>query len=245
VSDLQGLYGKARADVAGMLRYDLDNLSAEQATRLDIATALRVLLDNQTGKLLRGESLDARELLMASDALAKILPSLAEPQQTRSDPRLEMWLIYKQMRERGELNLKPLPPDEGDFQRRIDELEAENAALKAGSAPVLLGHAQEEATPAPVPPMLNESVPIDPPTSAIVPPGEIGVACVGTKPGPDDPKPPVTIEGKAVTPAPAASAAPSSRQPTWDDTPGGKAWQKWHDAGGSVGGDRWSNRNIP
>jgi hypothetical protein len=72
-------YAKARSEVASMLRYDLDSLSAEQATRLDIATALRVLLDNQTGKLLRGESLDARELLMASDALAKILPSLAEP----------------------------------------------------------------------------------------------------------------------------------------------------------------------
>jgi hypothetical protein len=90
------IYAKARADVAGMLRYDLDNLSAEQATRLDIATALRVLLDNQTGKLLRGESLDARELLMASDALAKILPSLAEPPPTsREDPRQVMWEIYK------------------------------------------------------------------------------------------------------------------------------------------------------
>jgi hypothetical protein len=88
MTDAPSIYAKARADVAAMLGYDLDNLTPEQATRLDIGTALRVLLDNQIGRLLRGESLDARELLMASDALAKILPPLAacrlNPARTRA-----------------------------------------------------------------------------------------------------------------------------------------------------------------
>src|ERR1700730_18234011 len=120
-------YTKARAEVASMLGYDLDNLSAEQTTRLDIATALRVLLDNQTGKLLRGESLDARELLMASEALSRLLPPLREPAAgPREDPRQVMWEIYKQMRERGEIDLRS---DEGWYQARIATLEAEIIVL--------------------------------------------------------------------------------------------------------------------
>jgi hypothetical protein len=36
---------------------------------------------------------------------------------------------------------------------------------------------------------------------------------------------------------PAASAV------AWDDSPGGKAWAEWRDAGGYGGGDRWANNN--
>jgi hypothetical protein len=80
MTDVSSVYAKARGEVASMLGYtDLDNLSPEQSTRLDIGTSLRVLLDHQSGRLLRGESLDARELLLASDALAKTLPPLREP----------------------------------------------------------------------------------------------------------------------------------------------------------------------
>jgi hypothetical protein len=135
VTDAPSIYQKCRTDVAGMLGYDLDNLSAEQSTRLDIGTALRVLLDNQSGRLLRGESLDARELLMASDALAKILPPLREPPAPvdNVDPRQIMWETYSGMRRRGELfDLASTFEGRG---RRIAELEAEVAALKAAGAP--------------------------------------------------------------------------------------------------------------
>jgi hypothetical protein len=233
------IYAKARADVAGMLRYDLDNLSAEQATRLDIATALRVLLDNQTGKLLRGESLDARELLMASDALAKILPSLAEPPPTsREDPRQTMWLIYKQMRERGELNLKP-PPPEDHFQQRIAALEAEIIALGGHPSAPEPGVSQHRGE---VENRISGHLcgSINPSEGDITPSSELGQCHVGVVRGPDDPPPRSTtvIEAKAV-PNPPAARPPQN----WDDTAGGKAWQAWVDAGGSVGGDRWSNRN--
>jgi hypothetical protein len=106
MTDASSVYHKARGEVASMLGFtDLDNLSAEQSTRLDIGTSLRVLLDHQSGRLLRGESLDARELLMASDALAKILPpaALAAPpdEANAPDPRQIMFDNYMGMRRRA------------------------------------------------------------------------------------------------------------------------------------------------
>jgi hypothetical protein len=159
------------------------------------------------------------------------------------DPRQVMWEIYKTMRERGEIGLKALPP-EGGHQHRIDELEAENERLKAqlagGLAPALLDA-----------PVLIESVPrggstaIDPAESDIVSPGEIGSECYpGVRPGPDDPPRPPVIEGRAVRKPPNAKPVRPPLPPqTWDDTPNGKAWQAWHDAGGNGGGDPWANNN--
>jgi hypothetical protein len=136
MTDVSSVYAKARGEVASMLGYtDLDNLSPEQSTRLDIGTSLRVLLDHQSGRLLRGESLDARELLLASDALAKILPPLREPPSAINapDPRTIMWETYLGMRRRGEAaDLASTFEGRG---RRIAELEAEVAALKAAGAP--------------------------------------------------------------------------------------------------------------
>jgi hypothetical protein len=134
VSDAPSIYARVRSDVCGMLSYDLNNLTPEQATRLDIATALRVLLDNQSGRLLRGESLDARELLMASDALSKILPPLREPPPAnRVDPRKIMLDTYMGMRKRSEL-ADPCSTYEG-MKAEVERLRAELAALKAAGAP--------------------------------------------------------------------------------------------------------------
>jgi hypothetical protein len=122
VSDAPSIYAKARRDVASMLGYDVDALTPEQATRLDVSTALRVLLDNQSARLVRGESLDARELLMASEALSRLLPPLREPPPASNapDPRAAMWATYKQMRDRG-----------AQFGQGYDGLKLENERLKA------------------------------------------------------------------------------------------------------------------
>jgi hypothetical protein len=224
MTDAPSIYAKARADVAVMLGYDLDNLTPEQATRLDIGTALRVLLDNQIGRLLRGKSLDARELLMASDALAKILPPLAAPpSEPREDPRSVMFRIYMEMRQRGELNLREIP-DEEALQARISEQAREIERLKARLAGGL------------APALLDVPTAIDP--TEVVPPSEIGQCRAGPLAGPDDPprRSPPVIE--AVRKPPAANAAPQ-----WDDTPNGKAWQTWVDAGGGGVGDPWANNN--
>jgi hypothetical protein len=111
----------------------------------------------------------------------------------------------------------------------VHALSAENAHLKAR-----LGEGSARALPD-VPTVVERVTPSE---ADCVPPSELGKFYRGMRPGPDDPKPPVTIEGRAV-PKP-----PTARPPqTWDDTAGGKAWQAWHDAGGSVGGDPWANNN--
>jgi hypothetical protein len=171
------------------------------------------------------QNLDARELLMASDALAKILPSLAEPpsEQHLQDPREVMFKIYMEMRERGEV------PPEGWYQHRINGLEAEVAALKAQLTAGGL---------VPVPPIKTRvddkptlaSQGIDP--TEVVPPSEWRGETYARR-GPDDPpkRSSQVIEGKANPPAAGAPAKP--------------AWQDWLDSGGygGPGFDRWSNRN--
>jgi hypothetical protein len=133
MTDASSIYHKARSEVAGMLRLDLNALSGEDAIRLDVGTSLRVLMDNQSGRLLRGESLDARELLAASEALSRILPPLREPPPVDNvDPREVMWQTYLGMRKRGEL-FDPTSTFEGAL-REVERLRAELAALKAAGA---------------------------------------------------------------------------------------------------------------
>jgi hypothetical protein len=189
MSDVRTVYQRARIETAKLLGYgdNLDGLSAEQSTRLDLAVALRIALDDQAAKVLRGESADVSKLLSASEALSKLLPPavLASPPPAANapDPREVMWQTYLSMRRRGELAESHLSP-----QQRLEAARAKVAAIEAEIA---------AGSPA-----------ITPPTSDIVPPGEIGECYAGMRPGPDDPpkRRPVVIEGKA-TPAPAAPAA--------------------------------------
>jgi hypothetical protein len=136
MSDVRTVYAKARAETAKLLGYgdDIDNLTAEQATRLDIACALRIALDDQAAKLLRGESTDVSKLLSASEALGRLLPAavLASPPPAHSpDPRQIMWETYIGMRRRGEIAGPEYSRDAA--LKKIAALEAEVAALKAGS----------------------------------------------------------------------------------------------------------------
>jgi hypothetical protein len=157
MTDASSVYHKARGEVASMLGFtDLDNLSPEQSLRLDIACSLRVLLDAQSGRLLRGESLDAREMLAASEALARLLPPLREPPPAanRVDVREIMWQTYLGMRRRGELGNAVVEAREVDRLRaRVAELEAE-----------LAGHPPAESAPPAVPPADNV-VPLPKPTN--------------------------------------------------------------------------------
>jgi hypothetical protein len=211
------VYAQARAETAAMLGYDVTSLTAEQATRLDVAAALRLAVDDQSGKLARGETADVTKLLSASEALARLLPPLREPPPAADepDPREVMWQIYSEMRRRGELADSYRSP-----QQRLEAAQAQVAEIEAE---------------------LAASTAITPTESDIVPPGEIGECYVGgPPPRPDDPprRAPVVIEGKA------APAAPSSAAPqNWDDTDNGRKWQAWHDAGGGAHYYRWSNRN--
>jgi hypothetical protein len=210
---------QARREAATLLGVDIEHLSPADGLRVDMVSALRLVIDHEQATILAGNQADLGKLNVAVQSLIALLPGreLPEPESQREDPRQEMWRIYSEMRARGELNLKPLPP-EGDSQRRIAELEAEVAALKGGSVPTLGHDLKLEAAPAPALP----NVPINPPTADIVPPNEIGVAYVGTKPGPDDPpprSPPVIDVPKSPNP-PAAPAAPQydyNKEQGWRD----------------------------
>jgi hypothetical protein len=243
-------YAKARSETAALFNYDLACLTPDQSLRLDCAVALRLALDDLQGRVVRGESIDVARMLTASEALARLLPPAvlaAPPPEHRADPRQVMWQIYKQMRERGEINLKPLPPED-HFQHRIAELEAENAALKSeknspgtrlilcDDAAVILPPSGTISSTAALPDV------IDPPTSDIVPPCERAECDAGPRAFPDDPprRSPQVID----VDVPMSPKPPTARPPqTWDDTAGGKAWQAWHDAGGNGGGDPWANNN--
>jgi uncharacterized small protein (DUF1192 family) len=241
---------KARVEAAELLSLDPGRLGPADVLRCDLVATLRATIDRTSAELLAGGG--TVSLLgvhtSAIEQLRKLLPEhkLAPPPEPRGDPRRAMWEIYKQMRERGEIGLKALPP-EGGHQHRIDELEAENERLKAqlagGLAPALLDV-----------PTLVESVPrggstaIDPAEADITPPGEIGGECyAGIRPGPDDPprRSPPVIEGRAVPNPPAASAVVAPHrgqlhQPTI--TRRDRGWRDW--VGGGPGLDRWSNRNV-
>jgi hypothetical protein len=134
MSDVRTVYAKARAETAKLLGYDddLEQLTAEQSTRLDVACALRIALDDQAAKLLRGESTDVAKLLSASEALSRILPPAvlaSPPPATNSpDPRQIMWETYVGMRRRGEL-FDPCSTYEG-MKAEVERLRARVAELE-------------------------------------------------------------------------------------------------------------------
>jgi hypothetical protein len=144
VTDLSSLYLKVRAETAEMLGYDPGNLTPEQSMRLDCAVTLRLALDDQQSRIVRGESVDVSKMMAASEALSRFLPRLAEPAPAanRIDPRQIMLETYLGMRQRGaaagqgydglKLTVERLQAELANKDARIAELEA---AL-AGSVPL-------------------------------------------------------------------------------------------------------------
>jgi hypothetical protein len=64
---------RLREQFATALGYTLDKLTAAQAARLDTAVMLRVELDAQAARQLKGSAVDLNKIVAASDALAEIL----------------------------------------------------------------------------------------------------------------------------------------------------------------------------
>jgi hypothetical protein len=186
---------EARREAAVLLGVDIEHLSAADGLRIDMVSALRLVIDHEQATILSGGSADLGKLNVAVQSLIALLPGreLPAPESQREDPRQIMFEIYMKMRRNGEINLRD--PDEGPLRAKINELEAEIATLKAGSAPALL----------------DGSSAITPRESDITPPGEIGVASSRRLVGPDDPpKQSPVIEARPNSPA--APAAPQSPQ---------------------------------
>ena len=81
-------YQKTRRECAALLRFDdVDNLTADQATRLDCVVALRLCVDAMQSQLLRGEAGDTNKLLAATQELRRFLPEPEETQITGESAR--------------------------------------------------------------------------------------------------------------------------------------------------------------
>jgi hypothetical protein len=222
---------RSREESALLLRLDPSNLSPSDALRCDLIATLRLSIDSAQADALEGRAADLGRLIVATESLVKLLPSEPpKPESQRDDPRVVLWNIIKEGRDRAALGF-----DGYDGKvRQVEALQAEVAALKA------------ELAGEPAPALLTSASPsrekvITPSIGDIVSRGEQGETYAGKRLTPDDLKP---MRPKPVIDAVATSAVPAPRPQTWDDTPNGKAWQAWCDAGGDGGFDRWSNRNF-
>jgi hypothetical protein len=134
---------QARREAATLLGVDIDHLSAADGLRVDMISALRLVIDHEQAAVLDGGSADLGKLNVAVASLIALLPKLPKPASSRDDPREIMWRTYSTMRERGAL------AGEGYDGKvaRIAELEAEVERLKAALAAPTLA----EPTPPPPP----------------------------------------------------------------------------------------------
>src|SRR5437764_13868727 len=92
---------QARREAAILLGVDIEHLSAADSLRVDMVSALRLVIDHEQASVLSGGSADLGKLNVAVQSLIALLPgaSLPEPASSRPDPRQMMWQTYKQMRD--------------------------------------------------------------------------------------------------------------------------------------------------
>jgi hypothetical protein len=98
---------------------------------------LRLALDAEQAKLLRGETVAMSKLLEAAEALGRLVPPLARPPTPQhddpaaADPRQKLWETYSAMRARGELFFEKT--ERSKLFDEIAALKAENERLKGGA----------------------------------------------------------------------------------------------------------------
>src|SRR5262249_38816998 len=124
------------------LGYNPDRLTALESMRVDVVFGLKSTLDEMRARMFAGEQIDTNEMRQIADTLERYLPAATKPDPTpslyRRDPAdvmIGMVNRFIEARDRGraERGLSPPVPVE-DQQARIDELEAESAALRAQPA---------------------------------------------------------------------------------------------------------------
>jgi hypothetical protein len=124
MSDGMDIYRKLRNETASLLGFDLSNLSASQALKLDLTTTLRLEFDSLQGQQLSGQPIDFGRLLIIAEKLEALLPKresdLAPPRRIEDDPR-------EQLRR---LIMKQVEAHQFEEAREIDVLRAENETLR-------------------------------------------------------------------------------------------------------------------
>jgi hypothetical protein len=129
---------QARREAAALLGVDIERLSPADNLRVDMVSALRLVIDSEQASVLDGGSADLGKLNVAVQSLIALLPGreLPEPASNREDPREAMWATYKQMRDRGAqfgIGYDGLKLTVERLQAELVSKDAEIAALRAGA----------------------------------------------------------------------------------------------------------------
>jgi hypothetical protein len=178
-----------RKELAEELGYDPDNLSTVESMRVDVVFGLKSSLDELRARMFDGQKVDTNEMRAIADTLERFLPVRPKPEPAldpRDDPHARLmkivdnWIANHEAEKAARVEMG-LPADVKDA--RIAQLEAEVARL--GGEPTALPAPGERT--------------ITPSESDVMPPGEVPGRNLRTSKqvGPDDPKPPVTIDAKA------------------------------------------------
>jgi hypothetical protein len=123
---------QARREAAILLGVDIEHLSAADSLRVDMISALRLVIDSEQASVLDGGSADLGKLNIAVQSLIALLPNRELPQPERDDPhdpddpRERLWTIYKTMRDRA----ASAGQGYDGLQRENERLRAEIAQLK-------------------------------------------------------------------------------------------------------------------
>jgi hypothetical protein len=147
---------QARREAAVLLGVDIEHLSAADALRVDMVSALRLVIDSEQANVLAGSQADLGKLNVAVQSLIALLPGRELPQPERDDPhdpndsRQRLWAMYSTMRERA----ASVGEGYDGKVRRVAELSAEVEQLRAE-----LAQLKGEAPPAsPLPMRLPDNV---------------------------------------------------------------------------------------
>jgi hypothetical protein len=169
---------QARREAATLIGVDIDRLSPADGLRVDMISALRLVIDSEQAAVLSGNQADLGKLNVAVQSLIALLPgkSLPEPSPVEggpSDPRTIMWETYKQMRDRGALvgegyDGKVLENER--LKAKIAELELAVSGDPPGSGGTVAAAADNVVTLRPSPGASNDAPPSAPAPSKPAPP---------------------------------------------------------------------------
>src|SRR5262249_61356760 len=131
---------RARREAAELLGLDPDKLTPGDRLRCELISALRAAVDDELAKVTSSRSADLGKLIIAVDTLTRFLaeakpkPEAAHSVYTQDPYKVmedivDRWIAAEEA-ERAERGLSGLMPDLPSAQARIDELEAELAALR-------------------------------------------------------------------------------------------------------------------
>jgi hypothetical protein len=142
---------EARREAATLLGVDVEHLSPADGLRVDMVSALRLVIDAEQATVLSGGSADLAKLNIAVQSLIALLPNreLPEPAPVDggpNDPRTIMWENYCDMRRRA----VPAISEHGNL---VDSLRASLIGLaeeiEQANAPASVGDTATPAPPAP------------------------------------------------------------------------------------------------